>query len=132
MTNYLLRIALTNFLGSRVMEVEDQEGMMQKGVFIPFDMNGLHETERGNVSAYFFVTERMTASVDGSSHFVKMKMKKEALDKINELGYQTPYVGDMRPSTFKPMYQIDYLNSGGRVKQSDYFNDKKEIDYGEL
>lgn len=130
--NYLLRFSLTSFIGSRVMEVENDEGFMEKGIFIPFEINGLHTTNRGNVSAYCFVTERMTASIDGSSHYLKMKLSKAVLDRINELGYDTPFMGCMKPSHFTPTYQLDYLKSAQRVSATEYFKEKKELDYDEL
>lgn len=123
--NYTLRILLTNFLGSRVMDVENQDGIMERGVFIPMDMNGLHETNRGNVAFYAFVTERMTACLDGSSHYIKLKMNADSLKRINDMGYETPFIGSMRPSSIKPSCQLEYMKSGGRVKSSDYFNENK-------
>lgn len=123
--NYTLRILLTNFLGARVMDIENQDGIMERGVFIPLDMNGLHETNRGNVAFHAFVTERITACVDGSSHYIKLKMNSDALKKINDMGYETPFIGSMRPSSLKPSYQLDYMNGGLKVKASDYFNDNK-------
>ena len=123
--NYTLRLLLTNFLGSRVMDVENQDGIMERGVFIPMDMNGLHETNRGNVAFHAFVTERMTACIDGSSHYIKLKMNADSLKRINEMGYETPFIGSMRPSNIKPSRQLEYMKSGGRVKSSDYFNNKE-------
>lgn len=123
--NYTLRLLLTNFLGSRVMDLENQDGIIERGVFIPMDMNGLHETSRGNVAAHFFVTERLTASKDGSSHYIKLKMPKESLERINNLGYETPFVGSMHPSYIKPSCQKDYDKNNVRVRASEYFNDKK-------
>lgn len=120
--NYTMRLLLTNFIGARVIDFENEDGISEKGVFIPFEMNGLHETERGNVAAHFFVTERMTATKDGSSHYVKLKMPKEYLDRLNNLGYETPFVGSMRHSSIKPSYQIDYEKGGGKVRIKDYFN----------
>ena len=120
--NYTMRMVLTNFIGSRVIDFENEDGISEKGVFIPFDMNGLHETERGNVAAHFFVTERMTATRDGSSHYVKLKMPKESLDRINNLGFETPFVGSMRPSSIKPSYQLDYEKGVGKVRIKEYFN----------
>ena len=120
--NYTMRMVLTNFIGSRVIDFENEDGISEKGVFIPFDMNGLHETERGNVAAHFFVTERMTATRDGSSHYVKLKMPKESLDRINNLGFETPFVGSMRPSSIKPSYQLDYEKGAGKVRIKEYFN----------
>ena len=84
--NYTMRLVLTNFIGSRVVDFENEDGISEKGVFIPFEMNGLHETERGNVAAHFFVTERMTATKDGSSHYVKLKMPKEYKDFLDKKG----------------------------------------------
>lgn len=120
--NYTMRLLLTNFIGSRVIDFENEDGISEKGVFIPLDMNGLHETNRGNVAAHFFVTERMTATRDGSSHYVKLKMPKESLERINSLGFETPFVGSMRYSSIKPSYQIDYEKGGGKVRIKDYFN----------
>lgn len=123
--NYILRLTLTNFVCSRVIDIENEDGVSERGVFIPLDINGLHVTDRGNVSSHFFVTERMRTAIDGGTHYVKMKINKDALNRMNELGYENPYVGDMRPTSIKPSYQSEFSKTGGRVKSSDYFNDKE-------
>lgn len=113
--NYNLTFNLTKFLGSRVVDMENQDGFMERGVFIPLDMNGLHVTKRGNVNAYAFVSERMGISVDGSSHYLRLKVPQEALKEINKLGYELPYIGCMKPFNHTTKYQYDKMKERAHV-----------------
>lgn len=130
--NYVLRLKLLSFIGSKIVEIENDEGFMEKGVFIPLDINGLHVTDRGNVSLYAFVTERLAAAKNGTSHYLRMKISREALQKLYDLGYENPYIGEMKPSFSTPKYQIDYFSRIERVKTGNNLtiDNKEEIDYG--
>lgn len=108
-SNYTMRLALTKFLGSRVVEIEDQEGFMEQGIFIPLAMNGMHVTNKGNVNAYAFVSERMGVSVDGSSHYIRLKVPQESLKSIKKLGYELPFIGSMKPMNHTTKYQYDKI-----------------------
>lgn len=125
-SNYILRLRLTQFLGSRVIDVENDDGFTEKGVFIPLEINGFNVTAKGNVNAYAFVTERMTASVDGTTHYLKLKTKADALKRMNELGYTTPYIGEMKPSRIMPNFQKACLENNVFVKAKNYSNTKNE------
>lgn len=126
--NYNLTFALTKFLGSRVVEMEDQEGFMERGIFIPLDMNGLHVTKKGNVNAYAFVSERMGVSVDGSSHYIRLKVPQESLKAIKKLGYELPFIGSMTPMNHTTKYQYDKMkemkhvnvNNINRCEENEY------------
>lgn len=122
-TNYTLRLRLMQLLGSRVIDVEDADGIMEKGVFIPLEMNGLHVTNKGNVALYAYVTERMAATRDNSTHYLKLKVTKDKLKKLDELGYSLPFIGEMTPSNVMPKHQRDYYNSDERVKVDNSFYD---------
>ena len=43
--NYEMRMKLTKFIGSRIIESEDENNVIERGVFIPIDKNCLFETE---------------------------------------------------------------------------------------
>lgn len=117
-TNYTMRLALTKFLGSRVVEIEDADGVMEQGIFIPLAMNGMHVTNKGNVNAYAFVNERMTVSVDGSSHYIRLNIPPQYLKEVNKLGYELPYIGELKPHNHIPKYQRDKISNKKIAKVS--------------
>lgn len=132
-TNYTLRLRLMQLLGSRVIDVENADGFMEKGVFIPLELNGLSVTKHGNVALYAYVTERMAATRDNSTHYLKLKLNRDSLKKINELGYSLPFIGEMTPSKASPKHQRDFYSNDERVKTGyslDY--DKDDYENAEL
>lgn len=115
-SNYNLRIKLTKFLGSRIIDVEDEDGILEKGVFIPLNMNGLHITKKGNVNAYAYVMERVGIAIDGSSHYIRLSVPKDSLISINKLGYDLPYIGELTPIDHITKYQLDKMRGQKAVK----------------
>lgn len=99
--NYILDIKLTNFLDSRIIESEDGDGHIERGVFIPLLKNGLHVDNRNNVIFSAFVNEKQTYSADGYTHTAILKSPKSFIEKLKSLGFQTMYLGRMRPNIFQ-------------------------------
>lgn len=99
--NYMMNLKLTNFIGSKVIMVENADGIEEKGVFIPLDMNDLKVTDKGHVYANAFVSEKKTNTLDDNSHYIKQKASKAHVKMITELGYKMPYLGSLRPSKYK-------------------------------
>lgn len=118
MNNYVAKIKLSNFLGSKVVDLEnDETGELEKGIFIPIELNSLFLTPRNQVIAWAFVNEKLHDTGDGFSHYLKLKTDKYHIKKLNDLGYETPYLGSMKTSTFFTKSQ-ELIESGiiGRVK----------------
>lgn len=97
----ILKIKLTNFFDARIIEDEDLEGHIEKGVFIPLDKNGLVISKHNVVNAYAFVNKAMAASEEGWSHYVQLKMRKELVEKMQSMGYKKmPYLGNIKPAAY--------------------------------
>lgn len=117
----VLKIVLTSFLGSRVEDVEDCEGNMEKCVCIPIDRNNLNVGQTGKVTAYAFVVKTRNANRFGWTHYLKMKAHPNFVKKVRELGYDVPYLGNIKPAEYIS-YNKNYRNavSGGKVKVEEY------------
>lgn len=96
----ILKFTLTNFLGARLDEVMDEEGNMEKCVCIPIDRNNLRVGDSGKVSAYAFVNKTRNANQYGWTHYLKLKLSPSFVQKINSLGYESPYMGNLKPANY--------------------------------
>lgn len=115
--NYTLRFNLTGFIGSRVVEIEDADGHMERGVFIPININALYEDEKTkHVLCEAFVNAKTNNLYDSKTHYLKQKTSVAHVAKLNELGYKIPNLGSMWLNTrYGPSFQSsEYV--GGRVK----------------
>lgn len=112
-----MRFNFTAFIGSKVIEVEDADGHMERGVFIPIDRNALYEDPRtNNVMCEAFINAKTTNTLDSKTHYIKQKSSLEHVAKINEEGYKIPTLGSLWLNTrYGPSYQYAPSN-GGRVK----------------
>jgi hypothetical protein len=113
-----MRFNLTAFIGSRVIETEDSDGHLERGVFIPIDANYLYEDPKSNnVLCEAFVNANTYNSPDLKTHYIKQKTSVEHVAKINDLGYQIPKLGHLWLNTFYgPSYQKKTSLTTGRVK----------------
>lgn len=105
--NFEIDIILSNFLGSRVVEIENEFGDgCEQGLFIPFKLNGLKET-KGKFSRKYVVM-KITANENtqevkmrdwkNGSHHLRLEMDTETREYIKSLGYPyAPFIGHMRP-----------------------------------
>lgn len=116
--NYTLRFNLTAFIGSRVIEAEDQDGNMERGVFIPIYANHLYEDPKSkNVLCEAFVNACTYNTANTKTHYLMQKTSLEHVDKINGLGYKIPKLGNMWLNTFYgPSFQKNASQDVGRVK----------------
>ena len=117
----VLKFCLTSFLGSRIDTVLDEEGNEEKCVCIPIDRNNLHIGSTGKVTAYAFVVKTRNANKFGWTHYLKMKCNPNFVKRINDLGYQVPYLGNIKPAEYI-VHKGGYDNalSGQKVKIEDY------------
>lgn len=114
--NYEATLRLTSFIDARVQELEDSNGNMEECVVIPLEKNGLRFTNKNHVACKLFVTERMSPSKYGETHYIKMKTNKEHVAKMDSLGYTNPYLGEMHPTHYHKKFQDVYANLyGGKV-----------------
>ena len=99
-SDYLLQFNLTDFFGAEVIEHENEDGMMERGVFIPLKRNELKEGKHGKVMAWAFVNRMLTNPEYGWSHYLIMKGSREFVKEMRDLGYRMPCLGNMRKSNF--------------------------------
>lgn len=94
--NYIMRFNLTGLIGSRVIESENSDGVIEKGVFIPIEPNDLYvDPLSKHVLCEAFVNSRAYNIDNNKSHYIKMKPSKEHAEKLKSLGYKLPYLGSM-------------------------------------
>lgn len=98
----VMKIKLTGFFDAHVTEGEDLDGNIVKGVFIPLDKNNLHINRYKEVNAWFYVNKTNVASIEEWTHYVQMKSSKDFMNKMAELGYKMPKMGNLKPSNFTP------------------------------
>lgn len=117
----IMKIVLTSFLGARVDTVLDENGNEERCVCIPLDRNNLHEGRTGKVTAYAFVVKTRNANRFGWTHYLKMKCNPNFVKRINEFGFQVPYLGNIKPAEYM-LYGNNYSsnNIGQKVKVEDY------------
>lgn len=116
--NYTMRFNFTAFIGSRVVEIENEDGNLERGVFIPIDRNALYEDPRTkHVMCEAFVNAYTYDTADAKTHYLRQKTRLEHVDKINGLGYKIPKLGNMWLNTFYgPPFQKNPQTNNGRVK----------------
>lgn len=94
--NYELRLILTKFIEAQVTKLENADGNLEEGIFIPIERNGLYKKSNGAIEFSAFVTENVHSANDTRSHYVKLKLPKEKIYEIKELGYEPPYLGSLK------------------------------------
>lgn len=117
----VLKFVLTAFFGARIEDVLDENGNMEKCVCIPIDRNNLYVCDNGKVSAYAFVNKTRNANMHGWTHYLRMKCQPNFVKKITSLGYEVPYLGNLKPANYI-IHKGNYENTveGKKVKVEDY------------
>ena len=119
--NFLVKLKLSSFLNSRVIDVEDDDGVREKGIFIPIEINNLFLSTRNTVIAWMFATKKFSCPIDDMTHYLKLKVSKTHVDKLKRLGFEPPYLGGMRKTNIYTGYQMKYKKKEPkRVKIQDY------------
>lgn len=115
-TNYELNLNLSKFMDARIIENMDSAGVNELGIFIPLAKNDLRQF-RGMVYVNAFVTEKIYDTGDDKSHYIKQKVSKSHVEKLDSLGYKTPYLGSLRVQRGNsPKFQSNEKYQQGRVK----------------
>lgn len=113
-SNYILAFKLTGLVGARIIEEENADGVMERGVFIPMEINNLMETEKHNVFVYGLVTELDKATANGGqSHYISQSTSPDHIQHLADMGYRIPYLGFMRRAAWhnKPKWQSSLPNT---------------------
>lgn len=117
--NYFMSFKLTNFYGSRVEMVEDEDGGKEECVVIPLARNGLKVCEsNGAVYVNAFVNSKDMRH-DKHTHYITQYCVKEHLAQLRELGYEAPRLGYMDASVYKTSFHKSEQKNDfgkGRVK----------------
>jgi hypothetical protein len=115
--NYIVKFVLTNFIGCRIAQVENEDGDLEECVCIPLDRNNLKKNKKNQVSAYAFMNKSDVANMYGWTHYLKMKTDPAFVKRCDELGIKQPYLGNAKDSNYiihKKAYQQKL------VKTNDY------------
>lgn len=83
----MAKFKLSNYINSRVIDIENDDGVMEKGIFIPIEINGLTLTPRNQVISHLFVNEKLHDTGDGYSHYIKMKTNHKHVEELDRMGY---------------------------------------------
>lgn len=115
--NYVLKLVLTKFIGARIADVENEDGVMEECVCIPLGRNNLKKNPNNHVSSYFFMTKTRTVSQYGWTHYLKMKLDPIFLKQMQSLGIENPFMGNAKQKSY--------------IQYADAYNDKlvKAKDY---
>lgn len=97
---WYITVRLSDFLGSRVETLEDEDGIEKEYVCIPLKHNGITRTSRNNIQCTFKATVAERAT-ERYSHVLQQVMEKEDYQYRRELGYKVPLIGHMRTTSFK-------------------------------
>lgn len=119
MDNGVEKITLTAFFGARIEELQNENGKVEKCVCIPIERNGLCIGRSGKVNAYAFVNKTKNADRGEWTHYLKMKMPLSLVRKYNDLGYNIPYLGNIKPKNY-----IIHKNAYNEAKNKGYVNKK--------
>lgn len=94
MNNYEIMLHLSSYIDSKIIEVENDEGELEEGIFIPIAKNAISiDPSTKFVTSWCYVTAKPFKSW---SHYLKMKVDKNTREQILKLGMKPPYMGYMR------------------------------------
>lgn len=98
--NYILKFVLTNFHGSQIKMVENENGDLEECVCIPLERNDLKKNRKNQVTAYAFMTKAVFSNMYGWTHYLKQKVNPNFLKKLDSLGLSCAYIGNAKDSNY--------------------------------
>lgn len=117
--NFTMKFTLTKLFGAKVIEREDEDGNLVKGVFVPLRENDLKISPSGDVSVYCFVNKCFTTDkFDYWTHYIRLKADPSFVKKMNGLGYKMPYLGNLKSKNY-----VVYKNNYKKVAENYVDND---------
>lgn len=90
-----LAINLSKLHGSRIIEQYDEDGYVERGIFIPLDRNGLYEGKNKCVVIYAFLNYN-NRYPNEESYQVLQSVRKDFAQKLKDLGYDKTVLGYLR------------------------------------
>ena len=94
--NKNIKIDLTAFAGSGIINLSGKNGQLKKCLVIPIKDNHLYEGEKG-IYADFIAWEMKEKKENGTTHLVKQSLPKEIRDGLTDLEKKAlPIFGDLR------------------------------------
>ena len=94
--NKNIKIDLTAFAGSGIVNLTSREGKVKKCLVIPIEENHLYEGEKG-IYADFIAWEMKERKENGATHLIKQSLPKEIRDNLTDLEKRAlPIFGDLR------------------------------------
>lgn len=90
----VMRILLSRFYGAGITEMVDDYGVLHRGIFIPFDMNGIEVNAKGEVGATIFVNKWFGRSKTPDwNYFLKLGLDEATMGQYRKLGLKAPRLG---------------------------------------
>lgn len=90
-----LAINLSKMHGARIIEQYDEDGYIEKGIFIPLDRNNLYEGKNKCVVIYAYLNYNRRYP-DEESYQVIQSVNPRFASKLKELGYDKTVLGYLR------------------------------------
>lgn len=95
---FYITVRLSDLQGATITSVENDEGVEERGLFLPFRESGLTVTSKKNV---LLVCKAELAQVASKyTHVLTQVCGKDVWDERRRLGFKQSLVGHMRPSWF--------------------------------
>ena len=99
MATYEMTFYLSNFIGSRVVTQEDENGNLEEGLFIPIERNALIRAKHNKYLTWGLVQE-LDVPLFGFSHRVMHKTNPAHVKKLQEQGMEVACIARMKPTNF--------------------------------
>lgn len=84
---------LTNFIGSRLEILENEDGVREECVIIPIDRNHLRRTNKKHVYCVAFVNQAHGDIGYNATHNIFQKLPYDVVKELNQMGYKSIYLG---------------------------------------
>lgn len=90
----VMRLMLSRFYGAGVTELVDDYGVLHRGIFIPFDMNCIGITEKGEVAVTVFVNKWFKNNKGTEwKYFLKLGVDEATTERYRKIGLTPPRLG---------------------------------------
>lgn len=97
-----MEMLMSSFNGTEVIYREYEGGRKEKGIFIPFSINGIYQTRDGRVRLYAECVPKK-ANLYGQSHFIQVQTSRKRILAMEKRGYRPPIIGNMRTRRAAPI-----------------------------
>lgn len=95
MNDFLIQIEISN-LNNVIETTEEISGVMEEGVFIPFNFNPVYRGSKGKIVLNLFAKEKAPNEYY-QSHFIRMNFPKNKISKLERMGFNVWGIcGNMR------------------------------------